>query len=107
LTRAIVSILRRLIKELPAVVASEQYMPVKFQQQLMTETRALFAQVEKTKELSWLCPLIKEIWYGLLTFEKVQIFDLKFLIQMEQDGFVGSLNFFKCQSKQTQKMTSV
>ena len=42
---------------------------------------------------------MKEIWYGLLTFEKIEINDLKFLIQLEQEGYQGSLNFFKYSKK--------
>ena len=65
----------------------------------MAETRGLSQSIEKSKELSWLIKLMKEIWYGLLTFEKMEINDLKFLIQLEQEGYQGSLNFFKYSKK--------
>jgi len=48
--------------------------------------------------MNWLCYMIKEIWYCLLTFEALgggknesagdeATLDLKFLIQLEQEGF--------------------
>lgn len=69
--------------------------------------------------MAWLCPLIKEIWFQLLSFEAIiggnvnvlddiglskqaprpaippKLLDLKFLIQLEQDGFTGALKYYK------------
>ena len=77
--------------------------------------------MSKSADLQWLCPLIKEIWFCLLSFEAIiggnlnvlgdigpssgkeisrpvlpaKLLDLKFLIQLEQDGFTGALKYYK------------
>lgn len=79
------------------------YLPVDFQLQLLKETRAQFNAIVRSAEMEWLVPKIKQLWYCILTFENVfaaehrssLALDLKFLIQLEQEGFTDSLKCFK------------
>ena len=79
------------------------------QEQIMSSTRALASGWEKSDDTKWLVPLVKTIWHHIIGFQSqlpntqdIMSLDLKFLIQLEQEGYTESLTFYKA-SKTTQK----
>ena len=90
------------------MIDSRDYLTPEYQLNLMHETWDLHAVCNKSQDLKWLCPQIKQIWFSILTFEAIfdirgtdklsmknKRLDLKFLINLEQDGFGGALRYYK------------
>lgn len=60
--------------------------------------------------MPWLLPIIKEVWHSIIYFqsklpqsEELMTLDLKFLIQLEQEGFSGSLDFYRTSKVNSKK----
>jgi hypothetical protein len=102
-----------LLKELTGKnkeIMSTEYLLQQQQEDIFKLTRDNYPGWEKLPEMQWLLPMVKEIWHSIIQFQSrlppsqaLIPLDLKFLIQMEQEGFSNSLDFYKVSRQRLMK----